>query len=76
MAKHLMLGNAQENWRLYVNESTDQFKARWDAAYDAQAQLDVQVVLSDQLEPRTLSVNPRAVPWWIIIDQPDADAIY
>lgn len=75
MANHLLLGSAQPNWRLYVNESTDQFKERWDAAYDAQAQLDVQVVLADQLEPRILSVNPRAVPWWIIIDQPDADAV-
>lgn len=70
-----MLGSTQ-NWRLYVNESTDQFKERWDAAYNAHAQLDVQVVLADELGLRILSVNPRAVPWWTIIDQPDADAIY
>jgi hypothetical protein len=73
MSKHLLLGQATPNWRLWVNEPVDQFEMRWNAAYEAHEQLNVQVVLGDQLEAHTLHVNPRAVPWWAIVEMLDAN---
>lgn len=74
MANYLLLGTAAPSWLLAVTEDLRTLPARWQAAFEANEPLTVQVVTADTLQVRDLWVNPRATSWYHVVEVADPDA--
>jgi hypothetical protein len=74
MSKHLLLGTAQENWRLPSDVDVAELRQRLDEAARTDEVLSLIVEMNDNpLNRLTLSVNPRALAWWAVYEQPEPE---
>lgn len=75
MAKYLLPGTAQPNWRLHVTEDPKQLEQRLLEAHESGGVVAVKASVPDQLDDlRTVYVNPAQLGWWAVVELPDADS--
>ena len=67
-----MLNDFNANWRLHVTEDPDLLRIRLeDPNVDS---VSVQAVTADGLEPTTVTVRPRNLGWWALVEVKDVDS--
>lgn len=69
MAHYLLLGTASETWRLHHDTDPNEVRTKLDQAFAEETTTTVQIVPADQIEPAPLTVNPRQLGWWAVVER-------
>lgn len=75
MANYLLLGTANENWRIPANVSIPDLLEELAKAAESGVVVRVPVEMNDDpLNSLMIGVNPRALGWWAVYEKEDPDS--
>ncbi|MFJ4996537.1 hypothetical protein ACIP5T_00145 [Microbacterium sp. NPDC088619] len=74
MAKHILLGDTNANFRLDPSVNADTLSTQLQNGASSGVTIAVSVTTPDSFNMFTVWVNPAQLPWWTIMEFPDADA--